>query len=528
MFSGVLALLERSLRVDARGWTTHLARVGLMGAIYLAVVQVQATAFVFGAPGLRFFESIVYLNLTFMTLLGFGFFSTAITEEKEEDTLGLMQMAGINPLGILLGKVGGRLLQSLLLVVVQYPFTLLSITLGGVANSQVRAAYVGLVAYLLWLAGWGLLCSTISRNSRAATRLMVLGLVAYWLLPYFAGQWYGSLIRSGELVSGTWQAWLLNLVASSCVFLQTGVIITTGGGGESPWSIQAVTNSVGGLLCLLLSWAVFDRSTQSPSTEPVSRGWLSKRQGRFRWLNPGRPRLNPFVWKDFHFAAGGVANLLVRLACYLGLFGAVWLLALSSGGTQYVVQTYLGFMVPLLPFDASLLVSRSLHDEKRGQTLSALVMLPTSIPFIVYSKLAGTLLGLLPGLLCFLVTLFGTHEGLEMLGQLVFSSHTDVSAMQLAAMAYVLSYLLVLPHLSAAYAMLVRWGAVPLAIGSLFALYILKSMVAGLMMMILMAGSGGSMGIVAAIISAGIFINVLICVGCHLLVLYRFRKLAER
>ena len=526
MFTGVLALLERSLRVDARGWATHLARLGLMGAIYLAVVQVQATAFVFGAPGLRFFESIVYLNLTFMTLLGLGFFSTAITEEKEEDTLGLMQMAGINPLGILLGKVGGRLLQALLLIVVQYPFTLLSITLGGVAGSQVRAAYVGLVAYLLWLAGWGLLCSTVSRNSRAATRLMVLGLIAYWLLPYFAGQWYGSLVRGGMLVSGTWQAWLLNLASSSCVFLQTGVILTTGG-VESPWSIQAVTNPIGGALCLLLSWAAFDRYTQSPSAEPVSRGWLSRRRGRFRWLNPGRPQLNPFVWKDFHFAAGGVANALVRLACYLGLFGVTWLLALSWGGTQYVVQTYLGFMVWLLPFDASLLVSRSLHDEKRGQTLSALVMLPTSIPFIVYSKLAGALLGLLPGLLCFLGTLFGTSEGLEILGSLVEFLQRDYGAMQLAAMAYVFSYLLLLPHLSAAYALLVRWGAVPLAIGSILAIYTLKSMVLGVVM-VLAVGSGGSMDFFAVILGAGIFVNILICAGCHLLVLRRFRKLAER
>ena len=170
MFTGVLALLERSLRVDSRAWTAHLARAGLMLAIYLEVWQVQATAFAFGAPGLRFFQSIVFLNLLFMTLLGVGFFSTAITEEKEEDTLGLMQMAGINPLGILLGKAGGRLLQALLLIAVQYPFTLLSITLGGVADAQVRAAYVGLVAFMLWLAGWGLFCSTVSRNSRAATR----------------------------------------------------------------------------------------------------------------------------------------------------------------------------------------------------------------------------------------------------------------------------------------------------------------------------------------------------------------------
>ena len=521
MFTGVLALLERSLRVDARGWATHLARVGLMVAIYLAVVQVQATAFVFGAPGLRFFESIVYLNLTFMTLLGIGFFSTAITEEKEEDTLGLMQMAGINSLGILLGKVGGRLLQALLLVVVQYPFTLLSITLGGVADSQVRAAYVGLVAFMLLLAGWGVLCSTVSRNSRAATRLMVLGLFAYWLLPYFAGQYYGSLVRSGMLVSGTWQAWLLNLVSSSCVYLQSGVILTTGG-GESPWSIQAVTNSIGGVLCLLLSWAVFDRCTQSPSAEPVSRGWLSRRQGRFRWLNPGRPQLNPFVWKDFHFAAGGVANSFARLAGYLGLFAVVWLLAVWWQTEQYVVRMYLGFLVPLLAFDASLLVSRSLHDEMRGQTLSALVMLPTSIPFVVYSKLAGALLGLLPGLLCFLATLFGTIEGDKLLAEFFQS---DPSGMQLARMALMFSYLLLLPHLAAAYALLIRWGAVPLAIGSLYVLGLLQTFVMQLVFFSLNARSMDSYALFMSVITVA---NILLCVGCHLFVLRRFRKLAER
>lgn len=521
MFTGVLALLERSLRVDARAWTSHLARAGLMLAIYLAVLQVQATAFSVGAPGLRFFESIVYLNLLFMTLLGLGFFSTAITEEKEEDTLGLIQMAGINPLGILLGKAGGRLLQALLLIVVQYPFTLLSITLGGVADSQVRAAYVGLTAYLLFLAGWGLLCSTVSCNSRTATRLMVVGLFAYWLLPYFAGQSRAILARRGMGASDTVQEFVLDWVASSCVYLQTGVILTTGN-AESPWSIQAITNPIGGVLCLLLSWAVFDRSTQSPSAEPVSRGWLSRRRGQFRWLNPGRPRLNPFVWKDFHFAAGGVANSLVRLAGYLGLFGVVWLLAMWWQSEQYVVQMYLGFLVPLIVFDASLLVSRSLHDEMRGQTLSALVMLPTSIRFVAYSKLAGALLGLLPGVLCFLATLFGTIEGDKLLAEIF---QLDPSGMQFASVAQMFSNLLLLPHLAAAYALLVRWGAVPLAIGSLFALSTLQSFV---MRLVFFSISATSMDSYALFMGAMTVANILLCVGCHLFVLRRFRKLAER
>ena len=96
MYHGLLALLDRSLRLDSRSWPVHLARLTLMVAIYVALVLTFTSRGWFGAPGLRFFRAIIWLNIIFMSLLGIGFFSTAISEEKEEDTLGLMQMAGIN------------------------------------------------------------------------------------------------------------------------------------------------------------------------------------------------------------------------------------------------------------------------------------------------------------------------------------------------------------------------------------------------------------------------------------------------
>jgi len=47
---------------------------------------------------------VTYLNFCFITLGGVGYFATAITEEKEELTLGLLKMADIGPLTLLLGK----------------------------------------------------------------------------------------------------------------------------------------------------------------------------------------------------------------------------------------------------------------------------------------------------------------------------------------------------------------------------------------------------------------------------------------
>lgn len=184
MFHGALALLERSLRTDARSLQSHLVRLGLMVSIYVALVFVSIIAQQFGAPGLRFFSAIVYLNVACLTLLGISFFSTTITEEKEEDTLGLMLMAGISPLSLLIGKLGGRLAAALLLIAIQYPFTLLAITMGGVSPAQVQAVYVGLGSYMVLLAGGGLLCSTLAPRTRTAGTWMVVALFVYGLVPF--------------------------------------------------------------------------------------------------------------------------------------------------------------------------------------------------------------------------------------------------------------------------------------------------------------------------------------------------------
>ena len=49
-------------------------------------------------------------------------------------------MAGISPIGILLGKTSPRLIAATMILSVQLPFTFLAITLGGVLTNQILAA----------------------------------------------------------------------------------------------------------------------------------------------------------------------------------------------------------------------------------------------------------------------------------------------------------------------------------------------------------------------------------------------------
>ncbi|HBL47256.1 MAG TPA: hypothetical protein DDZ90_28105, partial [Planctomycetaceae bacterium] len=65
-------------------------------------------------------------------------------------------MAGVNPISLLLGKSLPRLVSALILLSIQFPFTLLAITLGGVTFTQVLATYATLGAFLIGLSNLGL------------------------------------------------------------------------------------------------------------------------------------------------------------------------------------------------------------------------------------------------------------------------------------------------------------------------------------------------------------------------------------
>ncbi|MEK6257498.1 MAG: hypothetical protein AABP62_02665 [Planctomycetota bacterium] len=504
MFAGVLALLERSLRIDARSWQTHVTRLGLMVGIYVSLSFAFALASRFGAPGLRFFSANVYLNVIFLTLLGVGFFSTAITEEKEEDTLGLMLMAGISPLGLLIGKLGGRLFQALLLIIVQYPFTLLAITLGGVSSAQVQAAYVSLTCYMLLLAGGGLLCSTLAPRSRTAGTWMVVALFVYGLVPYFCQTLRNNIARFSS-APASWFETLLEAVASFSLFLRIGDIITTGF-GESPWSWQAVSNLMLGVICFGLSWCCFGFATREPATEAAARGGLSRSQkGLARSFSPGRAWENPFVWKDFHFVAGGLSRRLLRILFYPALFGfSLGLSVLWSRSGDNVVEIYQFLVLLAVLWELSILAAQSIHDEVRGQTIASLVMLPHSVRYVFYSKLLGAVAGMYPGLVCFLVA------------NVIGFKHV-VDFFQVDGLA-VLAILLLVPHFSAAYALFVRWGAVSLAIGSMIAVYFA---IVALFQIIRPVPH-------EFVLHVFTFFLLSICAACHVVVLWRIPYVASR
>ncbi len=530
MFNGAFALLERSLRVDARSKLTHLARLGLLVAIYVSLCWASMTSFMFGAPGLRFFQGIAYLDAVFMTLLGVGFFSTSITEEKEEDTLGLMLMAGISPMGLLLGKSGGRLWQSLLLVAVQFPFVLLAITLGGVMGDQVWSVTIALLAYMIFLAGFGLLCSTVAARGSSAAALMVVGLMLYFVVPIFAKDWYSahavSLANERQTVNLTFiVAAVIGFVGDISIFLELGQILQTSF-SQTVWSVQVISNVVAGVLCSGLSWLLFGIATRSPSTEASSRG-LVARQQRSSPFCAGRVWGNPFIWKDFHFVSGGTAMLMIRIAYYSGL-GLTALYIEFTGDVR--TSDWFGFCLFLmflpLPFDAARVLSRCLQDEVRGQTLAPLMTLPCSSTGMIYSKFAGALLGWLPGpAIGLAVTVISPH-----LRKGLWDLMWEFNAVGSMMLFIFILFMTLIPHLAAFVSLYVRWGAVALAIALTIGIYIGLTMLLGILFFAFATFFGPGVGgdYVFVVFGGGALILIGLCAACHLGVLLRVQALAAK
>jgi len=516
MWNGTFALLERSLRVDARVLSAHLARLGLIGGIYFSLCFALASQAMFGSPGLRFLRGIAYLDATFMSLLGIGYFSSAITEEKEEDTLGLMLMAGISPLGILLGKSGGRLWQALLLMAAQYPFMLLAITLGGVTSDQIWHVTTSLMAYMVFLAGFGLLCSTLSPRSRSAGAMMIIGLLIYIVVPQLARSlsWFYTrwlLSANTQTQQTDFIQTALNGVGEFCVFLRMEDILSTGFSSSS-LSVHVVSNIVMGGVCAVLSWLLFGLATRDLSTEANTRGLVARRRAFFRF-NAGRPWTVPLAWKDFHFVSGGIGMVLVRCAFYAS-FG-VAIVALDGWQLMPPMRGWIEFSVGMmslaLTVDAAILLARSLQDEMRNQTLSTLIMLPRSSNAIVYAKFGGAMLGWLPGAaVAFIVTML-TATTRDDFVLLISGKH--------GSWAVIMLFVLV-PHFAALVALYIRWGAVPVAFGMTVIVYF---MIVGCIMI-----TGPRVNPSDIFFTVIALIMLVMCGLCHLGVLLRVQALTAK
>ena len=403
MNRGVLALFVGTMREENRRLMTYGVRF-LLVLVALLVIGLNQREFRYGggAPGLEVFKMVTMLNLISICVVGLGYFASAITEEKEDGTLGLLRMTNLNPLSILLGKSTSRLIGFLLLLLVQMPFITLAVALGGVSLNQVFSCYGNLAAFTFLLANLALVFSVMFRKTATAVSwtLGVLLFVFYGfrILGNLFQDWFGTGLGLLWLSEYIWQA---NPVDSMRKIFAVGF--------DETLIVQPVSNVAAGIVLFGLAWLIFDsfnhgegRGT-TPGAARRPRAW-----GRRTPSGPGASEVKPrpghlaVTWREFYFQCGGWKRLYLTFFLTLilaGLFIAIgparhWDLDPEEIGQFLMAFGLLAFFLHWVLSMASVF-----KHERKNKTWSSLSLLPESVSRIAYEKVLASFISTLPGLL---------------------------------------------------------------------------------------------------------------------------------
>jgi hypothetical protein len=472
--NALLALFTRSLRELLRSKLAYGVAVAMVGIIFIFLLFAQGASTAMTAPGLKFFENTLFVVLTFITLAGVSYFATAITEEKEEGTLGLLRMTDLNPLAILLGKSTSRLSGALLMLAATLPFTLLAITLGGISARQVFASYATLGSYLILLANIALLASVIS--PRGAIASVITGSVVFGT-PTLAGLFTSAATWLPKLPIGSRVTGLIPWLTSAGKFLGTlspfarlNEILSTGFSGPlltaQFWGSLALA-----LTCLLLGWLLFDPIAGEAPRFTLPRP-VPRTNSRFGKLAPHRAwMVSAVAWKDFHFMHGGWP---MQLARWIG-YGAVCvvILARNCGSAAMLndgAQKVAYLMFTALCVELCLIGSRILRVELRDKTLVGLAGLPLSMQHIMMMKIDGARRALLPSFawMCAGLGLVIATAVWAGMNQQTGGPGTGSIIGMLIVMGYFGTQAWLLAHLAAHFSLKFQWGALPLSLAVVF------------------------------------------------------------
>jgi hypothetical protein len=394
----ITPLLIRRLRIDLRAPAGHLNRAAatlfLMFTIF-AVVQSGATI---GAPGLMVYSWIVWMDSLIISMGGVTVFASLIAAEREQGTLPLLRLTGSSPLSLILGQGFSGVVLGCLLLAVQVPLVVLTITLGGVLWSQVLATFLALLAHLVLCAGLGLFWSVVCLRANSASTCTLLSIIALW-----KGTWLFRLVLDGLVSRG----WILPVTETALdaasLWIDDRLIwnalgqISTSFGGVSLVSEQFWWSlGIGALLLLAAAGLVDRRPLETPAYSPiVLRLWKSS--GSRAWQKLA------IAGKDYRQFMGGMKGLIARIIVYPGVpLAVLWAIARLSTNrysAEDVWTTVFWFAAVFLVLEAAAVASRVFRNEFAELTWSSLAVLPRARPLICLEKIFGALLGLLPGLL---------------------------------------------------------------------------------------------------------------------------------
>lgn len=459
---GTWALTLRSLRQDSRLLRFHLLRLAVASALVLAVLTVWDSAEYSEAPGRFLLEILGWANFWSVTIAGVLLFVPTITEEKEDQTLGLLRMTGIGPASLLLGKALPKLAQLLLVLIVQLPLVWLTLTLGGVDWPLMTNVYLLVFGQLIGVVAISMLASVMMRTSFGAVLLSGVGVVLWIIGPLAVVEQVEYAARNGSVV-GQLLLPVAEAVDHFSLYHKFEGLLQSGATAGGSLLVVAVNLLLVAGLSLVALWT-FDYWNQHEQTQSELEWMLERWQRLWSWmthLRQARPRAvsrpvlngpsaspeeqpssittshpdpaetppfgrsrpstrswnNSIVWKEFFLMGGGRTGFRVR--CGLAGFGLIGIILLVTGILQALIIGDQSFqwrddwsrwagaaIMDCFAWAFSLelvyLTVNLFSYELRRQTWESLQLLPLSLGTICRRKILGAACHLIPWAVAFL------------------------------------------------------------------------------------------------------------------------------
>lgn len=343
-----------------------------------------------------------YGLLAGVLLLVPAFPATAIVREKIKGTLTLLLNSPLRPWSIYLGKLGGVLGFTAVLLVMTFPAAAACYALGGVGTQGgITVLYIILVVAAVQLATLGLLISSRAQSTDGALRAtyaLVLTITVLVLAPHMLMR--GSSGAMADLVS-----WLrcLSPIPAVMEVLGQGDLgshgMSAGTGVVVRYLVLATLFSIGCVVATLvrLNHRLLDRTRAAGvmTEDRTTRGQVARRM--FYLIDPQRRSgntslwINPVLVKEFRTRRFGRSHWTIRLIAVSAILSLGLSYIAASGALGWGIEVIGGALVmlqiALLILFAPSLASGLISAERESGSWQLLRMTPLSAGKVLRGKL---------------------------------------------------------------------------------------------------------------------------------------------
>lgn len=211
--SGVTAIIVKELRGRMRGrrafiiLTLYVLLLAVFGWMLQQITEAETASsgsygleatYASATVGRGIFVGLLLAQTLMVAVLAPAATASAISGEREHQTLDLLAVTPISSLAIVMGKLLSALAWVFVLVVASIPVTALVFVFGGVGPDDVVRGYAVLFATVIGLGSVGLFFSAITRRTGASTGLTFVATIALTIGSYYVFGFMSSTAEFGS------------------------------------------------------------------------------------------------------------------------------------------------------------------------------------------------------------------------------------------------------------------------------------------------------------------------------------------